>query len=197
MVNPIKIWPRTGSTTVCTPPNFGNSKMFPVRNTTPQMPPIQIHAGSFSNCAKGICSPCPVTSNNADRNNSPTRNDTKAALKGEPTFFSQPRIYARLYGQANTCQKSENNGHNLILRRRNAVRGRALPAWRSCRIRYQQHSAPASEYKYPDERSFRRRTPTLAGVLPSFFTAILSTFKNNFLQHAASCFLMRLSCAKM
>ena len=87
MANPIKIWPRTGSTTVCTPPNFGNSKMFPVRNTTPQMPPIQIHAGSFSNCAKGICGPCPVTSNNADRNNNPTRNDTRAALKGEPTFF--------------------------------------------------------------------------------------------------------------
>ena len=151
MVNPIKIWPRTGSTTVCTPPNFGNSKMFPVRNTTPQMPPTQIHAGSFSNCAKGICSPCPVTSSNADRNNSPTRNDTRAALKGEPTFFRNLGFTLVCMGRPTPARNPRIIGILLILRRRNVVRGRALATLRPCWGRYQQHSAPALECKQPDD----------------------------------------------
>lgn len=195
MVNPIKIWPRTGSTTVCTPPNFGNSKMFPVRNTTPQMPPIQIHAGSFSNCAKGICSPCPVTSNNADRNNNPTRNDTRAALKGEPTFFRNLVFTLVCMGKPTPARNPRIMGILLILRRRNVVRGRVLA------IGYGYAEVDISSIAHPHRNASILTMgcfPTMSfGALLSFFIAILSTFKNNFLQHATSCFLMRPSCAKI
>ena len=35
-----------GSTTVCTAPRRGKSRILPVRNTTPKKPPAQIHGGA-------------------------------------------------------------------------------------------------------------------------------------------------------
>ena len=80
----MRICPSVGSTTVCTLPTRGKSKIFSVRKIVPQTPPSQIHHGSVKSVPHGSMIPSPVTIRRNARNTSPTTNEINAALYGEP-----------------------------------------------------------------------------------------------------------------
>ncbi len=53
MMRPMRIWPITGNTMVCTLPRRAWRRILPVRKMAPQRPPAQIQRGAPSRAAAG------------------------------------------------------------------------------------------------------------------------------------------------